>query len=170
MIDENASTNELLTLLKAEQEQAFDFLYARFMRGLCTYGIRQKLSFEDAEEVAHDTLLQVAKQIYTFDEDRGDGSGWIWAIHKNKVVDRLRKNASRHSEKLNDTCLCPDNDSPEQYVENGERWQAITRAWNRLPQWAKQELRLSRGRGRKSHRWYDAAETFRDLIREEEGL
>jgi len=168
MMNETTSTDELLALLKAQQDEAWRFLYARWMCMLCPYGVRQGLALEDAEEVAHDTLLQVAKCIHTYEENRASGVSWIWSIHKNKVIDRLRRKRAVEFEELTDVYPCTDKDTPERYVENSLLRQAMIGAWTRLPEWAKKELRLDRGPGRRGQGWHDARALFRTLLEEEE--
>lgn len=155
MINEHSSINELLRALQTgqtyEQEDAWIYLYARCMAPLIRYAA-QALPYQDAEEVANETLEQVFLSIDQYDGSR-NGQKWLWAIHKHKVIDRLRRNGKVEFVALFESLSCPDSYScPEFHFMRWERWQVFLRAWSSLPQWAQIELRPDR-RGRKGKEW-----------------
>lgn len=166
MISKSASVDELLTSLKAGQDEAWNYLYARYMNQFIRYAMKKQLSFQDAEEVANESLEQVALSI---DQYAGRcGEGWLWTIHKHKVIDRRRINGSVQHLELLESYPCPDKDfSPEFSVEHNDHVQAFQRAWARLPLWAQETLQPDR-RGRKNKEWGKAKELLKELMIEEE--
>ncbi|MEO8268499.1 MAG: sigma-70 family RNA polymerase sigma factor [Aureliella sp.] len=57
------------------------------------YGIRGA----DADDIAQDVFISVAKHIAEFGQDRSDNSfrAWLWTITRSKIVDQLRQ-AKKH--------------------------------------------------------------------------
>lgn len=166
MINESSSTDELLRCLQVDSdEEAWKYLNARYMARFVSYARGKSLSYNDAEDVANETLEQVVLSIDLYNGARGDQ--WIWAIHKNKVIDRLRQRKFVACEEIQEAYVCPVKDSPETCLEQKEQWQAFLRAWDRLPLWAREKLRLGQP-GRKGKQWEQAKELLKSLMLEEE--
>ncbi len=170
MVNKDASTKELLLLMKMQQEEAREackILYVRFMPILCGFGQSKGLSFADAEDIAQDVLFQVIESINSFKEECGDGKSWIYRIYQNKIIDRKRREKHFQFEVLMETHPCFEQDLPEQRLETNQLRLALIRAGRRLPEWARQELQPHHGQGRPSKRRAQARDLFRALLDEE---
>lgn len=75
--DDDVLDEDLLARICREDETAFQSLFARYYFRLRASGIRHGLSPESAEEVADDTLLEVAENACGFDPTKGMAGPWI---------------------------------------------------------------------------------------------
>lgn len=70
---------------------AFEQLYGRYARavlGLALGRLRDRNAAEDATQEAFAALWRSAA---TFDAARGSGAGWLYAVARNVILDRLRR-------------------------------------------------------------------------------
>jgi RNA polymerase sigma-70 factor (ECF subfamily) len=70
---------------------AFAALFRHFAPRLKGYAMRRGADPATAEEVAQEAMVQVWRRAATFDRARAGGSGWIFAIARNKRIDLLRR-------------------------------------------------------------------------------
>jgi len=175
MNEHNLSTNELLLRLRHQDEKEqtatlMHILYLRFMPQLYRYGINHMLDDDEATSAGHDTLLRVYQHRNSYDETRGTAEAWIGSIHKNIVIDWLRKKPRPLLEELVESYPAPDRMMPEYSLENSEYTKCILRAWNRLTESDKQELQGRRKPGPVSQARKAAFGQFRTFLAVELGL
>ena len=79
--------------LRKGDTRAFQILFDRFVPKLRMYLAKQfNLPFQDADELAADTMFKVHKSITTYNPDGGAKLGtWITEIGRNTTLDYLRK-------------------------------------------------------------------------------
>ncbi|WP_200834397.1 RNA polymerase sigma factor [Amycolatopsis alkalitolerans] len=89
---ETAGEPDLLIALKAAQggdEDAFRRLYRAIQPGMVRY--LRVLTGEDAEDVASEAWLQIAKGLSSFKGDFDGFRGWATTIARNRALDHLRR-------------------------------------------------------------------------------
>ena len=157
----------LLVQLKAGNDQAIEMLYARYSERLYQYAAKHyQLPHEDAADVVQTTFWYIIERIQTYEEDRGVGTGWIYAICKNIIIDTQRRKKSEPW--TADLDLPSEEYSLEEGVMKQEWSEAVKRAWDKLLEEDRQELARGRGRGPGRKTWHQAAERFRALVSFEE--
>jgi RNA polymerase sigma-70 factor, ECF subfamily len=82
----------LVAAAQGGDEEAFRALYRAVQPGLLRY--LRVLVGDDAEDVASDTWLQVARDLRTF-RGREEFRGWVAAIGRNRALDHLRHRRRR---------------------------------------------------------------------------
>lgn len=100
-------------------EAAFRRLYREVQPGLLRY-LRGLVGGEDAEDLASETWLQIARDIRTFRDD-GDGGfrGWAATIARHRALDHIRRMQRRPAPGMSADVLVdlPDrNDTAEQAI------------------------------------------------------
>lgn len=100
-------------------EAAFRRLYREVQPGLLRY-LRGLVGGEDAEDLASETWLQIARDIRTFRDD-GDGGfrGWAATIARHRALDHIRRMQRRPAPGMSADVLAdlPDrNDTAEQAI------------------------------------------------------
>ncbi len=100
-------------------EAAFRLLYREVQPGLLRY-LRGLVGGEDAEDLASETWLQIARDIRTFRDDGAGGfRGWAATIARHRALDHVRRMARRPAPGLSAEVLVdlPDhNDTAEQAI------------------------------------------------------
>ena len=85
----NASDRDLIRRLRAGEDSAVTELAERYGPRILQLSLRHMKNREDAEEVAQDVLMKVARKVDAF---RGEAalSSWIYRITFNTAMSRLR--------------------------------------------------------------------------------
>ena len=74
-------------------EAAFRFLYREVQPGLLRY--LRGLVGEDAEDIASETWLQIARDMRSFRDEGAGFRGWAATIGRHRAMDHLRRNQRR---------------------------------------------------------------------------
>jgi RNA polymerase sigma-70 factor (ECF subfamily) len=82
-----------ITCARGGDENAFRVLYRTVQPGLLRY--LRALVGADAEDVASEAWLQVARDIDSFHGDEDGFRGWVATIGRNRAMDHLRKQQRR---------------------------------------------------------------------------
>lgn len=111
----------------AGDENAFTEIVREYSDQLLYFVYRIVGNFRDAEEITSDAFVQIAVKKRAF---RGDSSlrTYLFAIGRNKAVDMIRKNASRHELLAEDAELLEDMDTLEGRILRTERDRMLHRA------------------------------------------
>lgn len=115
-----AQLQTFLNQLGAGSDQAFNELYATFRIPLYRYAFVQNLSDHDAQAVADDTLIEIAKNPLRFKGVDANGGGvafntYVFAIAKYKIMSQHRRHKTRRARELED----PDGEVGNAMVDDG---------------------------------------------------
>jgi RNA polymerase sigma-70 factor, ECF subfamily len=94
-VDEPADLADVASEAAAGDEFAFRALYRAVQPGLLRY--LHGLVGEDAEDVASETWLQIARDIRTYRGEGGGFRGWAATIARHRALDHLRRRQRRPS-------------------------------------------------------------------------
>lgn len=89
MLDPGEGGDDLVRAACAGDESAFRVLYRSVAPGLVRY--LRVLVAEDAEDVASETWLQVARDVGRFSGGLDGFRGWVATIGRNRALDHLRR-------------------------------------------------------------------------------
>ncbi|WP_051350304.1 RNA polymerase sigma factor [Dyadobacter alkalitolerans] len=98
---------ELVTLLKANDKAAFEYLYDHYAAGL--YGTVRRIVRDDdkVDNGMQDSFIKIWKKIAYYDTDRGTLFTWMLNITRHTAIDHLRADAKFESN-LNWDLVCED--------------------------------------------------------------
>ncbi len=85
----------LMAHLVAGNTSALETLYDRYAPAVMGVALRIVQDQTSAEEVVQETFWRVWKNAKGFQQERGQFSGWMFAIARNIAIDRLRKMKSQ---------------------------------------------------------------------------
>ncbi|MGQ9368195.1 sigma-70 family RNA polymerase sigma factor [Azospirillum sp. ST 5-10] len=83
----------LRAVAQGRDRAAFVALYRHFAPRVKSYGMRAGLDPAAAEELAQEVMLTVWERAETYDPALAAASTWIFAIARNRRIDRLRREA-----------------------------------------------------------------------------
>jgi RNA polymerase sigma-70 factor, ECF subfamily len=133
-----------------EEREAFDALYAKYLRKVYTYVYYRVGNVEDAEDITESVFLHAIINLERY-EDRGiPFSAWLLRIAHNLTANWYRNAGRRrmvgleYAESLHDTSLIP-----EEVVEKQEDIQELKKVLENLPEERQQALILRYAEGMK---------------------
>ncbi|CAG5074807.1 ECF RNA polymerase sigma factor SigK [Dyadobacter sp. CECT 9623] len=89
--------NELVSLLKANDKAAFEYLYDHYAAGLFGTACRIIRDDNKVDDVMQDAFLKIWKKIACYDPDRGTLFTWMLNITRHTAIDSLRADAKFES-------------------------------------------------------------------------
>ncbi|HXF97271.1 MAG TPA: sigma-70 family RNA polymerase sigma factor [Gaiellaceae bacterium] len=82
---------ELIERVADGDREAFEELYRRYARAVLGLALRRLGDRGRAEDVTQDAFVAIWRSARTYDRRRGGAPGWLYAIARNAVTDRLRR-------------------------------------------------------------------------------
>ncbi len=138
-----ASDGELLSEVRAGYVASLEALYDRYAGYVHALAIRIVGSSEEAEEITQDVFWQLWKKKLLYDPERGHFSTWLFAVTRNRALDRIRSASRRpETEALSVDKAVPPGASPEDSAYFAERRRHVRRALEELPPAQQQAVEL----------------------------
>ncbi len=100
--DVSPQTAWMLAVRDGRDREAFASLFDWYAPRLKGFFIRSGLPDGQAEEIVQDVMLTVWRRAASFDPHRGQVSGWIYQIARNRQIDVIRKERRPVPEELRD--------------------------------------------------------------------
>lgn len=142
------SDGGLLDRLARGDTAALESLYDRHGGYVYAVAVRVLGQGEEAEEVTQDVFWQLWKKKLLYDPARGRFSTWLFAVTRNRCIDRLRRQKRRPvTEPLSLEQQPLAASSPEESAYHGERRGLLLEALAALPPPQRQALELCFFRG-----------------------
>ena len=89
--DAGATDGELIERVAARERGAFEELYARFSRPVLGLALRRLRDRGRAEDSVQEVFASVWRSAGSYDQARGPGGAWLYAIARNAIVDAQRR-------------------------------------------------------------------------------
>lgn len=81
---------DLVTLLKNQDETGFDILYQNYSNAIYGIIIRMLRSEEEANDMHQEVFMKIWKKIESYDKRKGKLFTWMANLTRNFVIDRIR--------------------------------------------------------------------------------
>jgi len=143
-IDNALTDGELLTRLYDRDKDALGVLYDRYSGYVNAQAMKMLGSQDESEEIIQEVFWRLWKGRIKFDPQRGRFSTWLFAVVRNRCLDRLRsKKRKPFMETLTETSAGQDPHNPEEEVYIAERRQIVQQALGQLPPEQRQAVELA---------------------------
>jgi RNA polymerase sigma-70 factor (ECF subfamily) len=86
-----ASDSELLARVAAQDHDAFELLYRRYVRPVFGLALRRIGDRGLAEDAVQEAFAAIWRSASTYRPERGAAGGWLYTVARNAIVDRLRR-------------------------------------------------------------------------------
>jgi RNA polymerase sigma factor (sigma-70 family) len=93
------SEQELITALKAREDQAFSYLYDHYSGSLFSIILQIVKSQEIANDVLQEVFVNIWRKMESYDPSRGRLFTWMLNISRNASIDMLRSKSYLNSQK-----------------------------------------------------------------------
>ena len=141
---EKAQLNDLMKKVSETKDQfAFEILFDHFAPKIKALMLRQGASWDQAEEMMQEAMMNVWHKAAQFNPDRGSLAAWIFTIARNKRIDVLRKQGSRHYVDVDEFDVEDEDADTEIPVLTNERVALVSAALKELPEDQKKIITLS---------------------------
>ncbi len=84
-------TSHLTAIAQHSDRSAFAALYQHYAPKVKALALRMGVEWSGADEVTQEVMLAVWRRASTYDRSQASVSTWIYAIARNRVIDRIRK-------------------------------------------------------------------------------
>ena len=139
----SARSDEDLLELVAERrdEAAFDEFYRRYGRAVYTVVVRLVGDRAGSEDVVQQAFINVWRAAAGYRRERGQATGWLFAIARNAALDALRSRAAPSRWELPD--LPDEGPGPDERAAAAEEAFRVHAAVDRLPHHEREVIELA---------------------------
>lgn len=132
-VDGQVDGNQLLGSIAHDRDRvAFARLFRHYAPRLKSHLLGRGVSDAMAEEIVQEVMLSAWRRADSFDPLRGSASSWLFAMVRNALIDRVRR--ERRPEPIpTPECDEPPGECPEHALLAAEGSAALQRAMTRLP-------------------------------------
>ncbi len=81
---------DLLVRVAERDREAFELLYARYVRPIFGLALRRLRDRQRAEDAVQETFTAIWRSAASYRPERGPAAPWVYAVARNAIVDRLR--------------------------------------------------------------------------------
>ncbi|HZD87261.1 MAG TPA: sigma-70 family RNA polymerase sigma factor [Gaiellaceae bacterium] len=82
---------ELVARVAERDRAAFELLYRRYVRSVFGLALRRLRDRSGAEDATQEAFAAIWRAAGTYRPERGPVPGWLYAVARNAIVDRLRR-------------------------------------------------------------------------------
>jgi RNA polymerase sigma-70 factor (ECF subfamily) len=142
-VELSAHSDEDLLELVAERrdEAAFDEFYRRYDRAVYTVVVRLVGDRAGSEDVVQQAFINVWRAAAGYRRERGQATGWLFAIARNAALDALRSRAAPSRWEVPD--LPDDGAGPDERAAAAEEAFRVHAAVDRLPDQEREVIELA---------------------------
>lgn len=96
---QDGTDEQIVNGLKRGDDHSYELTYQRYGRKIIAVAMNKSgLSFEDAQELCNDVILEIAKKIDGYDPKKGKFGTWILTIAHRRAIDFFRKHGRKDCE------------------------------------------------------------------------
>jgi RNA polymerase sigma-70 factor (ECF subfamily) len=134
------SDGELLQRIAKQDKEAFDMLYARYLRPVYGLALRRLADRTQAEDAVQETFAAVWRSARSYRPERGPGGPWLYAVARNAIVDRARARTETSAELPETVAAEP---GPAEHAESAYVAWRVHRALGELPRSEREVVELA---------------------------
>ncbi len=133
----------LLAVGREGSREAFAGLFRLFAPRLEGYCRKLGADPPMAQELTQETMLAVWRKAATFDPASGSATGWIFAVARNRYIDRVRRELRPEPDPSDPALAGADAHTPEAVVSAAQQGRVLADALGNLPPDQSEVLRLA---------------------------
>jgi RNA polymerase sigma-70 factor (ECF subfamily) len=148
----NKLTNEqLIILLKKDDQQAFTEIYNRYAKSLAGFAASKLYNLDDAKDILHDLFVKLWENRAQLNINSNLQS-YLFSMIRHRIIDKIRKNVTRQEyASMQQSLSAFYQHSIDKQVEARELNLAIQKSLDQLPPRVKEIYKLSREDGLSNH-------------------
>jgi RNA polymerase sigma-70 factor (ECF subfamily) len=134
------SDTDLLLRVAERDREAFELLYARYVRPVFGLALRRLRDRQRAEDAVQETFAAVWRSAQSYRPERGPAAPWLYTVARNAVVDRQRAKTEAPAEVPDTASAEP---GPAERAETSFVAWRVHRALEELPEKEREVLELA---------------------------
>lgn len=95
------SETELVILLKAKDQRAYNYLYDNYSAALYSIIVKILGDREEAVDILQESFIKIWRNVENYDHDRGRLFTWMLQITRNTAIDFMRSGPEQKNKKTN---------------------------------------------------------------------
>jgi len=125
---------DLVKKFQAEKNtKDFEVIFNYFAPKIKSLLMRSGADGAQAEDIMHDTMINIWEKIHMYNPDKGSFSSWVYTIARNNRIDLLRKKSSQPYTDISEVEIASDNESGLDIVEQNQFLHMLKRQLNCCP-------------------------------------
>jgi RNA polymerase sigma-70 factor (ECF subfamily) len=135
---------DLVKKFQAEKNtKDFEVIFNYFAPKIKSLLMRSGADGAQAEDIMHDTMINIWEKIHMYNPDKGSFSSWVYTIARNNRIDLLRKKSSQPYTDISEVEIASDNESGLDIVEQKSISAHVKKAIELLPLKQRKVIELS---------------------------
>jgi RNA polymerase sigma-70 factor (ECF subfamily) len=135
---------DLVKKFQAEKNtKDFEVIFNHFAPKIKSLLMRSGADGAQAEDIMHDTMINIWEKIHMYNPDKGSFSSWVYTIARNNRIDLLRKKSSQPYTDISEVEIASDNESGLDIVEQKSISAHVKKAIELLPLKQRKVIELS---------------------------
>ena len=135
---------EFVAKLKADKNpDDFEVMFKYYAPRIKSLLIKSGADHAQAEDIMHDTMLNVWQKIDLYNSDKGSFSSWVFTIARNNRIDLLRKKSSQPYTDITEIEIISDTKDGQTIIEEDSVRKNLSNAIDSLPEKQKEIIQLS---------------------------
>ena len=121
----------------------FEIIFRYYAPRIKSLLIKGGADSAQAEDIMHDTMINVWEKLHMYNSEKGSFSSWIFTIARNNKIDLLRKKSSKPYTDIYEIEIASEKDNGQDIAEQKSLSQQVKNAINLLPSKQKKVIELS---------------------------
>jgi RNA polymerase sigma-70 factor (ECF subfamily) len=138
-----SAEDRLRAIAERRDRAAFAALFEQYAGRITAWLMRTGAAPDVAQDLAQETMVAVWRKAASFDPARASASAWIFAIARNRRIDRIRKERRSESASYYDDIDAEEPELPDAALSAAERTGRVREALEALGEEQRQVVRLS---------------------------
>lgn len=135
---------EFVAKLKANKNpEDFEAMFNYYAPRIKSLLMKSGADHAQAEDIMHDTMLNIWQKIDLYNGDKGTFSSWVFTIARNNRIDLLRKKSSQPYTDITEIEIVSETKDGQTLVEEGSVKKNLSDAIDALPDKQKEIIQLS---------------------------
>ncbi len=126
-----------------KKKEDFEIIFNYYAPKIKSLLMRNGADVNTAEDIMHDTMINIWDKIHMYNAEKGSFSSWIYTIARNNRIDLLRKKSSQPYTDIYEIEIASESEDSQDIAERKSTTEQVKNAINLLPEKQRKVIELS---------------------------